>query len=209
MDAVTKRYGAATVLNDITLTVAPGTVAAVTGANGSGKTTLLRIAATLSTPTFGSLSVQGIDAVRHAPEARGHIGAVMHSPMLYSELTVRENLSLFATLCQIDSASDIVDDVALRFRLTERMDEQVRRLSHGYRKRVSIARSVLHSPVLLLLDEPETGLDESSLSDLRDLVGEWRKGERAVLIATHDLDFAVASADVHYKLFNGRLESGD
>ncbi len=206
---MTKRYGAATVLNDLSLNVDPGTVAAIFGTNGSGKSTLLRIAATLTIPTSGSLSVRDVDALKRAPEARSHIGAVMHSPMLYSDLTVRENLSLFATLCQLDSVKDRVDDIASRLRLVERMDERVRRLSHGYRKRVSIARAILHSPALLILDEPETGLDESSLSDLRTLVDEWRTGDRAVLTATHNLDFAAGSADVHYKLIDGQLRSAD
>ena len=87
----------------------------------------------------------------------------MHSPMLYSDLTVRENLALFARLCLLESADCRVEQVASRLQLEERMDDRVRRLSHGYRKRVSIARAILHAPSLLLLDEPETGLDDASM----------------------------------------------
>ncbi len=209
MDAVSKRYGAATVLDNIVLTIDPGAVVAIVGANGSGKSTLLRIAATLTSPTSGSHSVKGIDAVKRAAEARSHIGAVMHSPMLYSDLTVRENLSLFATLCQLDSVENRVIEVASRLRLTPRLDERVRRLSHGYRKRVSIARAILHCPALLLLDEPETGLDEASLTDLREIVCEWRDRSRAVLIATHNVGFVADSADCSYRMINGQLENTD
>lgn len=209
MDAVTKRYGAATVLSDLALTVNPGTVVAILGANGSGKSTLLRIAATLTTPTSGSHFVKGIDAIKHAAEARSYVGAVMHSPMLYSDLTVRENLKLFGTLCQLESPENRVIEVASRLSLTPRLDDRVRRLSHGFRKRVSIARAMLHSPALLLLDEPETGLDEASLTDLKDIVGEWRNGNRAVIIATHNIDFVAGSADCNYRIINGRLEPAD
>ena len=163
MNAVIKRFGAATVLNKVDLTVSAGSVTVIRGANGSGKSTLLRIAATLTSPTEGQLSINGVDALRQAADARRHIGAVMHSPMLYSDLTVRENLALFATLCQLDAPRERVAEVASRLRLDARMNERVRGLSHGYRKRVAIARSIIHTPSLLLLDEPETGLDESSL----------------------------------------------
>lgn len=206
---MTKRYGAATVLDGLSLSVRPGTVVAVLGANGSGKSTLLRIAATLTLPTSGSVAIAGVDALKHAPEARGHIGAVMHSSMLYSDLTVRENLSLFAALCQLDHADTRVEEVATRLRLTGRMDERVRRLSHGYRKRVSIARAILHSPKILLLDEPETGLDGSSLDDLRAIVDDWRSNRRAVVVASHNTEFLTDLADDCYTVIDGRLESTD
>lgn len=206
---MTKRYGAATVLDDLSLSVRPGTVVAVLGANGSGKSTLLRIAATLTLPTSGSVAIAGVDALKHAPKARGHIGAVMHSSMLYSDLTVRENLSLFAALCQLDHADTRVEEVATRLRLTGRMDERVRRLSHGYRKRVSIARAILHSPQILLLDEPETGLDGSSLDDLRAIVDDWRLNRRAVVVASHNTEFLTDLADDCYTVIDGRLESTD
>ncbi len=206
MSGVVKRYGAATVLEGVDLDVSAGTVVAIQGANGSGKSTLLRIAATLTSPTEGGLSINGVDAARRSADARRHIGAVMHSPMLYSDLTVRENLSLFATLCQLESADRRVEEIANRLQLEPRMGERVRGLSHGYRKRVAIARSILHMPPLLLLDEPETGLDDSSIEVLMKIIGEWKAHNRTVLMATHSGDFVTSAADAAYWMTAGKLE---
>ena len=201
-----KRYGAATVLDGVDLSVHAGQVVAIQGPNGSGKSTLLRIAATLTSPTSGQLTVNGVDAVKHSADARRHIGSVMHSPMLYSDLTVRENLSLFAKLCQLDSPDRSIDEVAERLLLTPRIDERVQRLSHGYRKRVAIARAIIHSPSLLLLDEPETGLDDASLVVLSEIIDEWRLNNGAVVMATHSTDFVTGVADSAMTMNFGELK---
>ena len=177
----------------------------IQGPNGSGKSTLLRIAATLTSPSSGRLSVNGVDAAKTSADARRHIGSVMHSPMLYSDLTVNENLSLFAKLCQLESPDRRVESVAAKLKLEGRMNERVRRLSHGYRKRVSIARAILHSPTLLLLDEPETGLDDVSLGVLAEIIEDWRANQRAVLVATHSSEFVSRVADFTYTMNSGRL----
>ena len=209
MKSVCKRYGADTILNGLNLSIGVGQVVSIMGINGSGKSTLLRIAATLTTPTSGELHVNGTDAVKHPTEARQHIGAVMHSPMLYSDLTVRENLALFATLCQLDDPAERVEQVASRLSLHDWMDERVRRLSHGYRKRVAIARAIIHDPSLLLLDEPETGLDDASLEALMDIVIEWRTSGRSVLIATHSAELASNVTDSVYRVSGGSLRADE
>ena len=201
-----KRYGAATVLDGVDLSVHAGQVVAIQGPNGSGKSTLLRIAATLTSPTSGQLTVNGVDAVKHSANARRHIGSVMHSPMLYSDLTVRENLYLFAKLCQLDSPDRSIDEVAERLLLTPRIDERVQRLSHGYRKRVAIARAIIHSPSLLLLDEPETGLDDASLVVLSEIIDDWRLNNGAVVMATHSADFVTGVADSAMTMNFGELK---
>ena len=201
-----KRYGAATVLDGVDLSVHAGQVVAIQGPNGSGKSTLLRIAATLTSPTSGQLAVNGVDAVKHSADARRHIGSVMHSPMLYSDLTVRENLSLFAKLCQLDSPVRSIDEVVERLQLTPRIDERVQRLSHGYRKRVAIARAIIHSPSLLLLDEPETGLDDASLVVLSEIIDDWRLNNGAVVMATHSTDFVTGVADSAMTMNLGELK---
>ena len=205
MESVHKRYGAADVLYDVDIDVPAGNVIVLRGANGSGKSTLLRIAATLTSPSEGKLFVNGVDALRQSADARRHIGAVMHSPMLYSDLTVRENLLLFATLCQLASSDERVDEVASRLHLQPRMSERVRNLSHGYRKRVAIARAIIHAPPLLILDEPETGLDDSSLADLVQIIDEWRSQDRSVLIATHSVENFTSTADTAYAIEAGQI----
>lgn len=206
VESLYKRYGAATVLDGIDLELGAGQVVAIQGVNGSGKSTLLRIAATLTSPTSGQLRVNGIDALKNSADARRHIGSVMHSPMLYSDLTVRENLALFAKLCLLGSTDQHVERAASRMQLEGRMDDRIRRLSHGYRKRVSIARAVLHTPPLLLLDEPETGLDEASLSVLSEIIEDWRANDRSVLIATHSSNFITGLADVALTMDSGKLQ---
>ncbi|MYA59844.1 MAG: ATP-binding cassette domain-containing protein, partial [Chloroflexi bacterium] len=94
---------------------------------------------------------------------------------------------------------------ASRLQLEDRMDDRVRRLSHGYRKRVSIARAILHTPSLLLLDEPETGLDDASMLVLSEIIEEWRSNGRAVLIATHSSDFVNGLADIAFTMVSGKL----
>ena len=89
------------------------------------------------------------------------------------------------------------------------MNERVRGLSHGYRKRVAIARSIIHTPSLLLLDEPETGLDESSLDVMMEIVAEWRSRGRSVLMATHSADFTTSAVDAAFTITAGRLENLD
>ena len=209
MKSVCKRYGPATILDDIDLSISAGQVVSIMGVNGSGKSTLLRVAATLTTPTSGELTIKGANAMKNAADARRHIGAVMHSPMLYSDLTVRENLSLFAMLCQLDDPEERVEQVAARLALRDRMDERIRRLSHGYRKRVAIARATIHQPSLLLLDEPETGLDDASLEALTEIVMEWKSNDRSVLIATHNSELVSGAADAVYRISHGRLKSAE
>lgn len=209
MESVCKRYGAATILDDLDLSVSVGQVVSIMGVNGSGKSTLLRIAATLTTPTSGGLTIKGSDAVKNAADSRRHIGAVMHSSMLYSDLTARENLSLFATLCQLDDLPERVNQVASRLALYDQLDERVRRLSHGYRKRVAIARAIIHRPSLLLLDEPETGLDDASLDALMDIVMEWKSNDLSVIIATHSSEFVSNTADVAHRMSGGRLRTAE
>ncbi len=209
VDGVHKSYGAVPVLESIQLAVDSGNVVAIQGANGSGKSTFLRIAAMLTSPSSGQISVNGVDALKRSADARQHIGAVMHSPMLYSDLTVRENLELFAKLCQLDASDERVETVVSRLQLDAHIDLRVRRLSHGYRKRVSIARAILHSPALLLLDEPETGLDQSSLAVLHEIIAEWRSNGRAVLIATHNSEFIDGIADFTLTMNSGRLIPAD
>ncbi len=202
---LSKSYGSAQVLKNIDLSVPRGSVVALLGANGSGKSTLLRIIATLTKPSSGTVEICGVDSSAQSELARSHVGALMHSPMLYGDLTARENLELFAKLCRLDNVESHVETIATRFEFNARLDERVRQLSHGYQKRVAIARATIHSPELLLLDEPETGLDDSALASLDDLITDWRDLGRTVVMATHTAGLASATADITLQIRGGQL----
>ncbi len=202
---LSKSYGTVQVLKNVCLSVPSGSVVALMGENGSGKSTLLRIIATLTKPTSGTVEICGIDSSAQSELVRSRIGALMHSPMLYADLTARENLELYAKLCRLDNVHSRVDAAAERFGFRARLDERVRQLSHGYQKRVAIARTTIHSPELLLLDEPETGLDDAALAALEDLVTDWRDQGRTVVLATHTAELAGSNADITLRIHAGKL----
>lgn len=201
---VRKSYGAAEALSGIDLDVDDGTIVAVAGANGSGKTTLLRLIAALSAPSAGDVEVCGFDASRDGESVRGVVGAVLHSPMLYPDLTARENLRLFGGLCRLDRVGERVEEMSVKLGFVDRLDERVRGLSHGFQKRVSIGRALLHAPRVLLLDEPETGLDGWSLNVLKELMVEHKARGNSVVMATHGVDLMEEMADSVVRLERGR-----
>lgn len=203
---IRKSYGTSEVLKGIDLSVESGNVVALFGENGSGKSTLLRIISMLAKPSSGTVEICGLDTQKSGETARLHLGAVMHSPMLYRDLTARENLRLFAKMCRLDDLENRVEHVASRLGFTSRLDARIRSLSHGYQKRVSIARSVIHSPELLLLDEPETGLDERGLRILKELILEWRDSGNTVIMSTHTVAMGEQMADTSFRLKDGRLQ---
>jgi heme exporter protein A len=200
VSGVTKLFGTHVGLDDVSFDLDTGETAAVFGSNGAGKTTLVRILMSLSRPTDGTVTlagtpVDGDDAVR------SRIGAVTHETMLYDDLTARENLRVHARLhgADPDACRRRLEDVGL----LDRADDRVSGFSHGMRKRVSLARALVHDPDLLLLDEPYSGLDQRSLERvdavLRDLE------DRSVLLTTHDVEHGAALADRLLFMNDGRL----
>ena len=206
---VSKVFGRTRALVDVSLEVAAGESAVLFGANGSGKTTLLKVVSTVMSPTSGSVSVCGHSTVSDAAAVRVHTGVLLHEPSVYSELTVRENLALFGRLCRLDDVDARVRSVASDVRVEHLMDSRVRVLSHGLRKRVGLAISVMHSPRVLVLDEPGTGLDDSSLRTVVELVRSVLDRGGCCLISTHDADFARRVGTRFYRLADGRLTRED
>lgn len=192
---ISRRYGAALALRNIDLTLAAGESLALTGPNGAGKTTLIRVLATALRPSAGSLEIAGIDAVRQPGRARRLIGVVGHQPYLYGDLTVRENLRFYGRLYGLASPGVRISQVLSTVGLESRADEPVRNLSRGMQQRASLARAILHQPEVLLLDEPETGLDEAAQDLLGRLIGEWAASGRSIVLASHRLDWAQRLTD--------------
>jgi heme ABC exporter ATP-binding subunit CcmA len=186
---VGRHYGRRRALNDISFSAGAGDIVGLLGPNGAGKSTLLAILATLLAPSTGRIEFGGEGGPSgHGAAVRARIGMLGHDLFLYPELSARENLVFFGRLYGVPDAPERARQALERAGLAARADDAVSSLSRGMRQRVALERALLHAPRLLLLDEPFTGLDQTSaaalLSRLRD---EQRRGAVTVL-ATHDLD---------------------
>jgi ABC-2 type transport system ATP-binding protein len=193
VNGVSHSYGSRRALLDLSLEIGHGELFAVLGPNGGGKTTLFRLLSTLIPLQAGSASILGHDLARAAHAVRGVIGVVFQAPSLDRKLTVAENIRLQAALYGIRGRelSARLDELLDHFGLRERAGELTERLSGGLRRRVELAKGLIHQPQVLLLDEPSTGLDPAARGDL------WRylkslQVERGttVVLTTHFLDEA-------------------
>ena len=185
---IVKSFGRREVLKGVDLVVREGEFVIVMGPNGAGKTTLLRIIATIVRPDKGQLKVCGFPIPDKAPEARAKIGFLTHSPLLYDELTARENLLFYASLLSVRSPEKRIAELLQLVGLEDRAEERVRTFSRGMLQRLAIARAILHSPPLLLLDEPFTGLDQKAAEVLTALLKRLPQEGHAVIMTTHQLD---------------------
>ena len=200
-----KSYGRTQALRDLDLQVPWGQTLTVLGPNGSGKTTLIKTLATLAKPDSGDIRIAGISTRRNGIRARRAIGVVTHEPLLYDGLTGAENLRFFARMFALDRIDERIEAVANRMGVSGRLDARVGALSHGMRRRFSIARALLHSPRVLIMDEPESGLDQQALGLLDTLVKDGDHPDRAILMTTHNFERGIALADRVAILSRGRI----
>jgi heme exporter protein A len=182
------------------VSVPAGATLAVLGRNGAGKSTLLGILATLLRPHGGEVSVLGEPLPRRAFAIRSKLGLVAHDPLLYRDLTGRENLRYHARLHRVHDGR--VDELLGAVGMERRADDPVRLLSRGMVQRLAVCRAVLHGPELLLLDEPRANLDPGAAELLEPLIG--RSASVTRVITSHDPDAAVAEADLVLGLREGR-----
>ena len=202
---LSKAFGRTPVLRGLDLEVPWGQVLTVLGPNGSGKTTLVKVLATLARPDEGEVRVAGLDLKGQAERARRATGVVTHDALLYDELTGYENLRFFGRMFGLDRLDDRIADVAGRLGVVDRLQQRAGTLSHGFRKRLSIARALLHDPRVLLMDEPESGLDQEALQMLDRVVGDRANPDRTVLITTHNLERGLAFGDSLVILARGEV----
>jgi sodium transport system ATP-binding protein len=204
---LTKRYGSLTAVRDLSLTVPPGEVYALLGPNGAGKTTALRCLATLLDTTSGRASVAGFDAAHSPLEVRRNIGFLAASMGLYERLTARELVAYFAELHGLRGyeLEQRVDETVRTFGIEGFADRYCGKLSTGQRQRVSIARSIVHDPPALILDEPTLGLDVLSGESIYAFIREERERGKAILFSTHQLAEVELLADRVGVLAAGRL----
>jgi heme exporter protein A len=200
LERIERRYGERVALADVTVSLGEGQTLVVLGANGAGKTTLLRVLATLLRPHDGVARVLGQELPRESWRVRGRVGYLGHDPLLYRELTGRENLRYHARLHRV--AAERVQERLDAVGMERRADEPVRDLSKGMVQRLAVARATLHDPALLLLDEPRANLDPAATEQLEPLIG--RASGRTRVLVTHDVEGGLTEADVALGLRGGR-----
>ncbi len=207
---VSHRYGARLALDQLDLSIASGELFAVLGPNGGGKTTLFRLASTLTAVQSGRITIAGFDIQREAHSVRQCLGVVFQSPSLDAQLTVRENLWHQGHLYGLSGhwLEERIDAQLARFQLADRAGERCRQLSGGLRRRVELAKALLHEPKVLLLDEPSTGLDPAARRQLGEYLRELCAAGVTVALTTHLLEEA-ESADRIAILSRGRLVACD
>jgi heme exporter protein A len=194
LSGLRRDFGERTALEGVTVEIAAGETLLVLGPNGAGKTTLLRILATLLRPGGGQARVLGCELPREAWRLRGRIGYLGHEPLLYRDLSGRENLAFQARLHGLgEGAAERIEVLLAAVGMERRADERVAGLSAGMRQRLAICRCVLHEPELLLLDEPDSNLDAAGRALARELIGPG--GGRTRVVVTHDPDRHAPEAD--------------
>jgi heme exporter protein A len=205
LEGLERRYGERVALSGVSVSLGEGETLAVLGPNGAGKTTLLRVLAGLLRPHGGKARVLGAELPRERWKVPGRVGYLGHEPLLYRELSGRENLCYHARLHGVNRGR--VEELLAATGMKARADEPLRDLSAGMVQRLAAARAVLHDPPLLLLDEPRSNLDPAAAELLEPLIG--RISGRTRVLVTHDVEGALAESDVALGLRGGRQAFAD
>jgi heme exporter protein A len=200
LEGLVRRYGEREALSDVSLSLPAGGTLVVFGPNGAGNTTLLRVLSTLLRPHSGEVTVLDRRLPRDAWAVRGRVGLLGHEPLLYRELTARENLRFHARLH--DLSAERVEERLAAVSLTDRAEEPLKTLSRGMVQRVAVARATLHDPELLLLDEPWANLDPAARELIEPLIG--ASARRTRVISSHDPSGGLSEADLVLGLRAGR-----
>jgi ABC-type multidrug transport system ATPase subunit len=202
LTGLTRRYGERVALQDVTLSLPEGATLVVFGPNGAGKSTLLRVLATLLRPHAGTARVLGHALPDEGWAVRGRIGLLGHAPLLYRDLSGRENLAFHARLhgVALERASALMEQVGL----SARADDKVHTYSRGMVQRLAVCRAVLHDPEVLLLDEPRANLDPAAADLVEPLIG--AASGRTRIVTSHDPAGGLAEADLALGLRAGRAD---
>ena len=206
VSALTKYYGQTRAIYDLSFEIETGQIVGFLGLNGAGKTTALKILAGSLLPTSGTVRIDGVDLIARPDALRSRIGYLPEKPPLYDEMTVRAYLEYLGRLRGRDGGSvrQRVEEVAVQTALTDRLDETIGTLSLGFRKRVGIAQAIVHDPLLVILDEPISGLDPVQIVEMRHLIRDL-SGKHTVLISSHILSEVEETCDLLLMLHDGEL----
>ncbi|UGV39727.1 ABC transporter ATP-binding protein [Methanococcoides orientis] len=186
---VSKSYGNVPVLKGIDLDIKKGEFLAILGSNGAGKTTLVKIMSTLSSPSEGSVEINGHDVADDPVSVRSMIGMISHETHLYNDLSAEENLRFFGKMYGISAGDleDRINELLEQVELTGRSDDRVATFSRGMKQRLSIARALIHEPQLLFLDEPYTGLDQHASRTFENVLRDLDPEDTTRVMVTHDI----------------------
>jgi sodium transport system ATP-binding protein len=202
-----KRFGGLTAVDGVSLTVQTGEIVGILGPNGAGKTTALRLIAGILTPTAGEVRVNDVNVHRQPLEAKRRIGFLSGDTQLYQRLTPRELLFYFGRIFEIREPllSEQVDKLIQQLEITSFASQICRTLSTGQKQRVNIARTFLHQPDLLILDEPTAALDIVSAEFILQIIRRERDAGRGILFSTHLVHEAEFMCDRIYLLYGGKV----
>ena len=185
---IVKRFGFKTVLKNVDLTLEKGDFLALFGPNGAGKTTLIQVLCSLMRPNSGEISIGGLDPKYDREAMCKKIGVISHMTFLYNNLSAYENLKFYGRMYDVENLGDRIESLLERVGLKEYMHENVQTFSRGMKQRASVARAIIHDPLILFLDEPYTGLDERSTENLKQLLLRFRDQEKTIIMTSHNID---------------------
>lgn len=204
-EGLTKSFGTNLALRGIDLEIEEGDSVVIFGPNGAGKSTLIKILSTVMNPSSGSLKFRGRDLKNRAEEIRREIGLVPHQTLLYNNLTAYENLNFYGQIYDVPERKDRIAEVADMVAITSRLNDRVGTLSRGLQQRVSVARALLHKPSIMLLDEPETGLDQEAITSVWTALEKGDEFTRTIIFTTHNLELGLKNCRRLLILDNGKI----
>lgn len=200
-----KKIGNKQILKGVDLEIAPGEFVTCFGPNGAGKSTTLKILAMLSKPSSGQVLIDGQDTLEQGSKLRRRIGVISHNSFLYDNLTARENLEFYGRMYEVPELNKRINQLLEDVGLSYAASELVHSFSRGMQQRLSIARSLVHDPPILLMDEPYTGLDEMAKGVLNTILKQLAQSKHTVFLITHDFDQGLDQSDQALILVDGRI----
>ena len=211
VDSIHKSFGKVHAVRGVSFDAPDGKITGLLGPNGAGKSTTLRVLYTVLKPDEGSATIDGADVVTDSLAARKRIGALPHGAGLYPHLTARENVAYFARLCGVDKAEidDRVDQIVKLLEIDAFAERRTKGFSQGQRTKVSLARSLVHNPQNVILDEPSNGLDVMATRSLRELILKLKDDGRCVLFSSHVMQEVAALCDDICIIAHGRVAIDD
>ncbi|MEE9610301.1 MAG: heme ABC exporter ATP-binding protein CcmA [Desulfatiglandales bacterium] len=205
LNGLTKRFGSQYALRGVNISIDEGDSFALLGPNGAGKTTIVRILSTLLRPSSGTVRIAGFDSTKETQKVKKVIGVVSHNTFLYDELTAMENLQFYAGAYGVDVR--IAHSLLEKIGLLDRAHDFVGDFSRGMKQRLSIARSLLHDPKILILDEPSTGLDLQGKRVFYEIIEELNSEGKTILLTTHQMEEAERLCKKAAVLYKGKVKA--